>query len=95
MMGGFGSVDFMVKSYKNNRALLKSRKSLKELYNEMNSPKKSDSKLSDKQFSLDKRIEFRKKLKRQARILLFKKMLVLFSVLSILVLSATYLFFDV
>ncbi len=83
--GGFGAMDFMIKSYKNNRALLKSRKPLKELYNELNYSNAKNPLVVSAKYTDEKRAIFRRKLKIEARKLLIKKLLVLFAIIGGLV----------
>lgn len=94
-MRGYGVLDFMVRTYRNNRALLKERKPLKKIYEENNLHyiKKRAQKRADK-FDSEKRRKFlekfyarqRKVKKRLAILLTF--VIILFTLILFLILSS-------
>ncbi|MEQ6119529.1 hypothetical protein [Reichenbachiella sp. MALMAid0571] len=83
-MGGFGALGMMNKSLKDNKALLGKKKSLKELYRELDNVKSSKFYLNEKPSPKELISALRKKMIREYRIRLLK-LLALISIIGMTV----------
>lgn len=89
-MGGFGALDMMNKSLKNNKALLGEKKRLKVLYAELDKVKSSKVFIKNDPTPEELIKELRKKLKREGIIRLLKLSILLISISGIIGFIALY-----
>ena len=89
-MGGFGALGMMNQSLKDNRALLGKKRSLKELYRELDEFKKTNRVMHEKSSSKELIIALRKKMMREHRVRLLKLIILLFVIVTIVSLRAVF-----
>jgi len=82
-MGGFGAIGLMNKSIQENKALLGKKKSLKELYRELDEFKKTNNVVYDKPSSKELIMALRKKLIKEHRIRVLKLVILLMVIVTI------------